>query len=101
MGSDPNEAPSEGYTVVVDDNSHYQDPDYRRVITGFATADEALQKCRSIVDACLAECAEPGDTADQILRGYQFYGDDPWIRGSDVRFSAWDYAEENAHRFVK
>lgn len=97
----PGGEPSGTYTVVVDDNFHYQDTEYRTVIPGFPTAEDALEKCRSIVEACLEECAEPGRGAEEIFAYYQAFGEDPWIRGADVKFSAWDYAEANAHRFVR
>lgn len=94
-------APASTYTVVVDDNFHYQDRDYRYEISGFTTLADALQKCRSIVDSCLEENAEPGRSAEEIFARYQCFGADPWIPDSPVKFSAWDYARENAHRFVR
>lgn len=96
---------SGAYTVIVDDNFHYQDPDYRTQIPGFASAEQAVEKCKRIVDACLEGCAEPGRSAKDIFEHYQFFGDDSWIQGprdaAAVQFSAWDYAKQNAHRFVQ
>ena len=97
----PEDEPSRTYTVMVDDNFHYQDTDYRTEIPGFASAQEALAECKRIVDACLAECAEPGRGAAEIYARYQSFGEDPWVPESRVRFSAWDYAKKNANRFVR
>ena len=97
--------PSSTYTVIVDDNFHYQDPDHRTEIPGFVSAEQAVEKCKRIVEACLEECAEPGRSAVDIFACYQSYGDDPWIQcprdAPTVHFSAWDYARQNAHRFVQ
>ena len=83
---------SGAYTVIVDDNFHYQDPDYRTQITGFASAEQAVEKCKRIVDACLEECADPGRSAEDILDYYQSFGADPWIQcpqdAAAVQFSA-------------
>lgn len=92
------------YVVIIKDNFHYQDSEVMRVLPGFLTAADALAKCQSMVEICLAECAEPGSSAEAIFGCYQMYGDDPWIRSPcgkpEVRFSAWEYAQEQAHRFV-
>ena len=92
----------DAFTVTVDDNFHYQDLEHRYVIDGFCTFDEALAKCKSIVDSSLEECAEPGRSAEEIFDHYRSFGEDPWISPpGDVEFSAWDYAKDNAHRFVR
>ena len=97
----PEEGSSGAYTVIVDDNYHYQDPEHRTEIHGFASAAKALAECKKIVDACLEESAEPGRGAEEILARYKSFGEDPWVAGSRVRFSAWEYAKANAHRFVR
>jgi len=45
----------------------------------FASAEEALVKCRVIVERCLKECAESGHTAAQVLECYKHFGDDPYL----------------------
>ena len=91
--SDPANQPSGNYTVVVDDNFHYQDPDHRTEVPGFASVEDALEKCKSIVGACLEECAEPGRGAEEIFACYQSCGDDPWLP-VPAQFSAWDCGKQ-------
>ena len=69
--------PSTTYTIIVDDNFHYQDPEHRYEIPGFASVEAAVAKCRSIVDACLKDCAEPGHSAEEIVACYKSFGEDP------------------------
>ncbi len=88
------------YEVLVDDNFHYQDTDYRYRAGEFGTAEEAIAHCRQMVDAYLdsALATSPEMTAAELLASYEMFGDDPWVcspRGEPrVEFSAWTYAEE-------
>ena len=84
------------YTVFVDDNFHYQDESERYCAGRFATADEALAKCKEIVRESVESCREPGMTAEEIYKNYVSFGDDPFIMG--VEFSAWGYAKQLAAR---
>jgi hypothetical protein len=83
-----------GYTVFVDDNFHLLAEDERWCAGEFATAEEALAKCRKIVEESVDHCAEPGMTAEEIYESYVDFGDDPFIMG--VKFSAWGYAKQLA-----
>jgi hypothetical protein len=88
-----------GYTVFIDDNFHYQDQSERIIHGVFATADEALAACRSIVDNFLADAFEPGMSSTALYECYVGFGDDPFMvpvqqSGAPVSFSAWDYARE-------
>jgi hypothetical protein len=83
--------------VLVDDNFHFTDEDERYQAGTFAVYEEAVAKCREIVDKCLLESLQPGMTADDLLTAYKTFGEDPWIAGTPdgtARFSAWDYARE-------
>lgn len=60
----------------------------------FATCEAAQAKCRAIVDEFLKSNYQGGMSAEQLLRAYKSYGEDPWIVGPDCSFSAWGYAEE-------
>ncbi|MEP7281981.1 MAG: hypothetical protein ABI696_08380 [Rubrivivax sp.] len=87
------------YDVMVDDNFHYQDSDSRWHAGTFATIEEALARCRQIVEVSLdeSESAEGKGDAAKLLSHYQMFGDDPFIIARDaaeVRFSAWDYAQD-------
>jgi hypothetical protein len=84
------------YAVFVDDNFHYQDESERYCAGRFATAEEALAKCREIVRESVEHCRKPGMTADEIYKSYVSFGDDPFIKG--VEFSAWDYAKQLAEK---
>jgi hypothetical protein len=87
------------YTVMVDDNFHYMDPDERWEYGTYATREEALAMCRQLVDRSLLEQYKPRMAAAELYELYVFFGDDPFIvgmEGSDekVPFSARDYARE-------
>jgi hypothetical protein len=82
------------YTVFVDDNFHYQDESERYCAGRFATAEEALAKCREIVHESVEHCRKPGMTAEEVYEAYVDFGDDPFIMG--VKFSAWDDAKQLA-----
>lgn len=87
------------YTVMVDDNFHYMDPDERWQCGTFTSLEEALAMCRQLVDRSLQEFYKPGMTAAELHEQYSFFGDDPFIvglEGSDERvpFSARDYARQ-------
>ena len=84
------------YQVYCDDNFHFMDEDERGYIGEFATAEEAIAKCKEIVRASVEHCRKPGMTAAQIYEAYVGFGDDPFIKG--VEFSAWDYAKQRTAR---
>lgn len=80
------------YTVLVDDNYHYMNEEYRYTLGVFDTKEEALQAAKSIVDSFLLEYYKPGTTAESLYNGYVGFGEDPW--GSGLGFSAWTYAKQ-------
>lgn len=87
------------YTVMVADNYHYQDPEAIRQDRTYATLEEAIARCKEIVDADLGD--PPGTSARAMVAYYRMFGDDPYIVNSDaaadpVPFSAWQYAEQRA-----
>lgn len=84
------------YEVYVDDNYHYMDESARYSGGVFDSWEAAEAKCRRIVDEFLLANYKEGMAADELLRAYKSYGEDPWILppGDDRRFSAWDYAAE-------
>jgi hypothetical protein len=84
---------------LIDDNFQYQDESERVTHGVFATADEALAACRSIVDEFLVDAFKPGMSATDLYDCYTSFGDDPFIMPVDqkdpaVAFSAWRYARE-------
>ena len=83
------------FTVLVADNYDYQSAAY--VDSHHPDIESALAQCRDIVDRCLAECHQPGESAQGLFETYKLYGDDPYLEGSDTpAFSAWDYARLRA-----
>ena len=86
------------YRVLVDDNFNFMDAGSRWIAGEFVTADEALAKCRQMVDDDLAHLRKPGMTADELFSIYQSFGDDPFVVTTEgatpVEFSAWNYAKQ-------
>jgi hypothetical protein len=94
-----------GYQVLIDDNFHYQDESERVQHGMFATADEALVACRSIVDDFLDGAFKPGMSAESLYGLYTSFGEDPFIRAVDpkdapVTFSAWEYARRRCEEMA-
>lgn len=87
------------YVVMVDDNFHYMDESERYRAGEFATAEEAVARCRQIVDEYLddAQKIEENSTATALWQSYVMFGEDPFVvaKGAEpVHFSAWTYARE-------
>ncbi|RQH12687.1 hypothetical protein [Bradyrhizobium sp. RP6] len=87
------------YQVLIDDNFHYQDESERVKHGVFATPEEAVAACRSIVDEYLTDAFKPGMTADALFESYTLFGEDPFIvpdgpGDATIKFSAWDYARQ-------
>lgn len=86
------------FVVMVNDNFHYMDESERYRAGEFATAEEALARCRQIVDEYLddAQKIEKNSTANALWQSYVMFGEDPFIvaKGAEtVTFSGWDYAK--------
>jgi hypothetical protein len=92
---------------LIDDNFHFQDESERASHGTFATADEALTACRTIVDGFLADAFKPGMPPAALYEQYTLFGDDPWIASIDpnsapaVVFSAWDYARKRCDEMAE
>jgi hypothetical protein len=89
------------YKVMIDDNFHYMEGDERTASRTFATAEQALEACRSLVDRSLMhEYEQGGVTAESLYDRYTDFGDDPFVVALDgapeVKFSAWSYAKQRA-----
>lgn len=84
------------YRVLVDDNFHYQDERERYAAGEFKTCEQAVARCRKIVDRSLRDLFKAGMTAEELFRQYTLFGEDPWISADtgDVEFSARTYAQE-------
>lgn len=85
------------YIVIVGDNYHYMDEDSEYQAGRYRTWEEAVERCRQIVDACLKHLHEPGMSAECLWSRYVMFGEDPFIVPSgDQRFSAWEYSKKRS-----
>jgi hypothetical protein len=82
------------YAVLVDDNFHYTNADKRYEAGEYATLEEAVSRCRAIVDEFLKGGFKSGMSADELFELYVGFGEDPFIRGPAATFSAWDYVRQ-------
>lgn len=93
------------YEIRVWDNLHYMDVDETYTLRGFRTAEEALTKCKAIVDDYLENCTKQQLTAEAIYQGYAMFGEDPVIialnGAPSIQFSGWDYAKARAQHFAR
>ncbi len=93
------------YEVRVWDNFHYMNEDEAYTLSGFNTAEDALAKCKAIVDGHLEDCAKQHDTIDAIYQCYTMFGEDPVMiarnGAPNVEFSGWNYAKVQAQHFVE
>jgi hypothetical protein len=86
-----------GFTIVIADNFHYMDESAYMTHGYFETLDAAIAAARDIVDQWLGATYKPGMTSDELYQQYMLFGEDPFVRGPEVRaetFSAWTYAEQ-------
>lgn len=92
------------YKVIVADNFHYADEDEHFELGTFATADQALDACRRLVDEALLAEYKDGATAEELFERYTSFGDDPFIvavaGAPKVEFSAWTYARQRAQELA-
>jgi hypothetical protein len=88
------------YKVFVDDNFHYMDEEHRYLLGEFDTFEAAVAACQQIVNEFLEEAYKPGMSANDLYKSYTGFGEDPFIVGADVRFSAWDYAKAQSARIA-
>ena len=87
------------YKVMIDDNYHHTDEEYRYEKGVYETAAQALDVCREVVERSVREGFAPGMPADELYRNYVAFGEDPFIivldgKDDSANFSAWNYAKE-------
>ena len=87
------------YKVLVDDNYHYMDESERYSSGEFDTAEEAIAKCKAIVDEYIENPAIKATSPADLYDSYVTFGEDPFIEGpTEVHFSAWDYAKKRSEQ---
>ena len=95
------------YRVLVDDNFHYMDENYRRILGEFRTYAEALAACREVVDRFLGHEYVLGMAERALYFRYMMFGQDPFIversESPDTapEFSAWDYAKQRCRELCE
>ncbi len=87
--------------IRVYDNGRYQDEEAAYDLSEEFNEQDALTRCRAMVDDDLAEVYEQGMSAEALIARYQMDGRDPVIIGaSEQPFSAWTYAAARAGEMV-
>lgn len=81
------------YKVIVADNYHYMDESESYTLGSYATLEEAISKCKEIVDEYLSSAYEPSMTSEMLYENYKSFGYDPYINAENF-FSAWKYAKQ-------
>jgi hypothetical protein len=86
------------FKVMIDDNFDYMDEDARYEHGSYASAAEAIDACRRLVEEDLRGLYKPGMTSAELYDHYKTFGRDPFVVAPEaterVVFSAWTYAEE-------
>jgi len=90
------------YIVMVDDNFHFMDESERYRDSEYDNYEDAVAKCKSIIDDYLFSALEADMTAEQLYNSYTMFGEDPYITGSgENSFSSWDYAKQQSAILVE
>lgn len=88
------------YKVIVADNYHYMDSSESYVQGNYATLQEAIDMCKSIVDEYLVSAYKSDMTSADLYENYVSFGDDPYIE-AELVFSAWTYAKQRCSEICK
>jgi hypothetical protein len=84
------------YVVMVNDDFHYKDESERYRAGEFATAEEAVARCRQIDDEYLDEARKiENSTATALGQNHVMFGEDPFViaqSAEPVRFGASTHA---------
>ena len=90
------------YTIRILDNFHFMDKDEEYNSGTFDTYEEAVAKCKAILDDFLESAYQPGDTADGLYGTYVHYGETPLVLGENLgTFDANQYARIRCQQIVK
>lgn len=83
------------WIVLIDDNFSFMDEHARYKDGEYDSYEEAIARCKSIVDDFLLSDLKYNDTAETLYSSYTMFGEDPFIIGNKTyEFSSWDYAKE-------
>jgi hypothetical protein len=83
------------YRVIIDENFHFMDTSERYGSGVFETYEEAVAKCKEIIDEFLESALTPTDSADSLYICWQMYGENPFIDGKNLGdFTSRQYVKE-------
>jgi len=91
------------FYLKVYDNFNYMEEDAVYYEKGFKTPEEALRRAKRLVELYFEENWKPGMDYGTVKAMYTMYGEDPVIfsdNNENVKFSAWNYAEQIAMPIV-
>lgn len=90
------------YTVLIDENAHFDDEEGQYTLAEFDHAESALAACRRVIDEFLLAAYRPGMGADALFSQFRSFGEDAHIVSDDphVKFSGWDYARERCREIA-
>ncbi|MDP9075515.1 MAG: hypothetical protein M3N98_15385 [Actinomycetota bacterium] len=93
------------YTVFVDDNFHYMDPDERYRQGDYDDYELAVTVCKQIVERSLLHQFVSGMKAEELWSRYKSFGEDPFVRPPPPApmepFSAWTYARHRCQEICR
>ncbi len=90
----PNNNQSNKYEVFVDDNYHaLMEPNSYKKIYEFDNKEDAINKCEEILIQSLIDLYKEGMSIDEISAIWAMYGEDPFIRAKDCKFSSREFLD--------
>ena len=90
------------YIVLIDDNFHFMDESERYSSGTYTTYEEAVEKCKQIVDEFLEDAISPEDSVDSLYTCWLMYGENPFIIGENVGdFSSTEFAKLRCEKLTK
>lgn len=89
------------YTVRILDNFHFMDTSEEYNSGICSTYNEAVDKCKKIIDDFLESALTANDTADSLYMTWVQYGENPKIDGDNLgNFSTKKYVEEKCKNII-
>ncbi len=89
------------YTVRILDNFHFMDRSEEYNSGIFNTYDEAVDKCKSILNEFLEDAVRPNDSADSLHTCWLMYGENPLIFGDATgNFSSSEFVKQRCEELT-
>lgn len=86
---------SQKYKVIIDENFHFMDENERYRSGGYQTFEDAVNKCKQILDEFLTDAKSVNDTPESLYMTWRMYGENPFVVGGKTseKFIASEYVE--------